>query len=194
MDLFKTYEDYMDQVCEHFPTIDRKDIDKILRHGFKMFHYSHWWGMDTLNKTDYFTAYTGNLYNDELKYYHYWRQKRKRKLRYLYKREKHIYDGYYYFGLTQKEFEYWQQQTKKHKHGHRRSIIHFNYIYAYKIMEEAFVDRGRKYFFKFSYPVDAGWTIFKEDIKTRNAKYFAYRDENFKIQMLENNGNKAGVK
>ena len=56
-------------------------------------------------------------------------------MRYLYRKERRIYDGYYYFGLTQKEFEYWQEQTKE-KVKKRRQIIHFNYIYAYKSMEE----------------------------------------------------------
>lgn len=114
-------------------------------------------------------------------------------MRYMYRKERRIYDGYYYFGLTQKEFEYWQEQTKE-KVKKRRQIIHFNYIYAYKSMEEAFVDKSRKYFFKLSYPADVGWALYKEDVRTRNAKYFAYRGKDSKIYMLENNGNKTGTK
>ena len=193
MEVFKTYKDYMDRVCEKFPTIDRKTIDKILNYGFRMFHYTHWAGLDTWNKTDYFSMYTGKLFMDDIKQYHYWRWKRKRKMRYLYRKERRIYDGYYYFGLTQKEFEYWQEQTKE-KVKKRRQIIHFNYIYAYKSMEEAFVDKSRKYFFKLSYPADVGWSLYKEDVRTRNAKYFAYRGKDSKIYMLENNGNKTGTK
>lgn len=100
----------------------------------------------------------------------------------MYKRENRVYDGFYYFGMTEKEFQNYQSQ-KKHT-GKRRKIFTFNRVYAYKIKEEAFADRSNRYFFKLSYPEDVGWAFYKENWSTRRASYFAYRDKDNKIQLI----------
>lgn len=179
MDIVKYYTDYIEEVQKKFPSLSHQEIKQILNYGFKMLNVCHRNGMDTLHKAPYFTAYIGSLFNNNLKYYHYWRIKYKKKLRYLYKRYNTIFDGKYYFGLTEKEFEYYNSQKKKK--GARRQMFHFLYIYAYKIKEEAFIDRGRKYFFVIDYPEDLGWAFYKENWTTRRAKYFAYRDDDNNI-------------
>lgn len=182
MDIIKYYTDYIDQVNEKFPSLSKSEIKQILNYGFKIFNVCHRNGMDTLHKSPYFTAYVGRLYNDNLKYYHYWRLKYKKKLRYLYKRQNTVYDGHYYFGMTEKEFQY--HESQKHKKGVRRQNFHYPYIYAYKIKEEAFIDRARKYFFVVDYPEDIGWVLYRENWTTRRARYFAYRDDDGNIQMI----------
>lgn len=182
MDIIKYYTDYIDEVNEKFPSLSKHEIKQILNYGLKMFNTCHRNGLDTINITSYYTMYTGKLFNDDFTHYHYWRLKYKRKLRFLYRRQKTIYDGHYYFGMTEKEFEYYQSQKKNR--GTRRQVFHYPYMFAYKIKEEAFADRGRKYFFIVDYPEDVGWMFYKENWTTRRARYFAYRDDNGNIQMI----------
>lgn len=160
MDLIKYYTDYIDDVNEKFPTISKAEIKQILYYGFKVFAAVNMAGMDTFHRNYDYVAYVGKLFNDNLTYFHYWRIKCKKKLRYIYRRSNTIFNGKYYFGMTQKEFEFYESQ--KSKVGVRRKKFYFPYIYAYKIKEEAFLDRYRKYFFELDFPKDIGWVLFQE--------------------------------
>lgn len=182
MDIIKDYTYYVDAVKEKFPTLSESEIKVILRHGFRMFAGCNMNDLDTLHMSKGFVAYVGKFFNDGLKYHHYWRTKYKKKARYLYRRRKTIYDGYYYFALTEKEYQFYLSQKKPR--GTRRQKFFFPYIYAYKVKEEAFVDRFRKYFFRLSFPTDVGWTLYKENWETRRAELFAYRDNNGDIQYI----------
>ena len=182
----KNYTDYIDQVREKFPTLSKGEINTVLKYGFRMFASLNMSGLDTFHRNFNFVAYVGKFFNDGLTFYHYWRLKYKKKLRYLYRKKKTIYDGYYYFGLTEKEYQAYLAQINTK--GNRRQKFYFPYVYGYKIKEEAFLDRYRRYFFKVSFPVDVGWILYKEKWAARNVTLIATRDDEGNIKYIENNG------
>ena len=91
----KRVEDYYDQIKEKFPEITEKQIDKILKFGFRSFYTHTLYGGDVLSKSPYFTMYCGKMFGDNLMYYKYWLLKSRIKLRIKYKRNKTPYSGYY---------------------------------------------------------------------------------------------------
>lgn len=169
----KYVDDYVDKVWEKFPSLTRKEIEYILKFGLRSFYTHNVYGGDVLLKSPYFTLYCGKFFRDNLIFYHYWRIKNKIKLRIKYKRAKKTFNGEYYFGLTDKEFENYKAQFKSR--GRRRQRVKFDYIYAYKILEECMLDRGRKHFFVLYFPTDVGWTLYQKNYETRNIKYIYRR-------------------
>lgn len=64
------------------------------------------------------------------------------KLRLKYKYIQEEYNGIYYFGLSEAEWEFYQSQiTSK-----RRNKIKFTNLKLYKIKEECFLDKSKKHF------------------------------------------------
>ena len=106
-------EKYYDKIQERFPDLSKKQIDKIVKFGLRSYYNHNLYGGDVLNKSKYFTMYTGKLFGDNMLFYQYRMNKNKIKLRIKYKRNKTRYSGYYYFGLTDSEFENYRKQFNK---------------------------------------------------------------------------------
>jgi len=49
--------------------------------------------------------YCGSLMNNSLRYFNYYKSKMKVKLRIMYKRKHIPWNGYYYFALTEKQYQ-----------------------------------------------------------------------------------------
>lgn len=110
----KTIQDYYDQICEEYPNIPRQDIKRILQYGWKSLYLHNSYGGDTLINRNGFWFYCGQLMNDSLKYFEYYKKKMRIKLRIMYKRKRVPWDGYYYFALTQNQYnEYLGQKIKE---------------------------------------------------------------------------------
>lgn len=67
----KHIEDYYEKVHEKFPELSIKQIDRILKFGFRSFYTHNLYGGDTLNKSPYFTMYCGKLFGNNLLFYNY---------------------------------------------------------------------------------------------------------------------------
>ena len=64
----KKINDYYDAVQEKFPDLDRKEIEKILKHGLRSFYMINLLGGDVLFKNKTYTMYVGALFNDMKKF------------------------------------------------------------------------------------------------------------------------------
>jgi hypothetical protein len=126
--------------------------------------------------------YTGKLFGDNILFYKYWIIKNRIKLRIKYKRNKTKYDGYYYFGLSESEYEEFQKQFKKT--GRKKKIATFDRIYAYKIKEECLLNNRYKHIFKMKYPADVGFTLKLNNYTTRNFEYIFKRNKDNTIQPI----------
>ena len=175
-------EKYYDKIQERFPDLSKKQIDKIVKFGLRSYYNHNLYGGDVLNKSKYFTMYTGKLFGDNMLFYQYRMIKNKIKLRIKYKRNKTRYSGYYYFGLTDSEFENYRKQFNKT--GRRRQKVTFDKIYAFKIEEECTMQNKYKHIFRLSYPVDVGFVLKLNNYTTRNFEYIFKRNKDNKIEPI----------
>lgn len=110
----KTIQDYYEAICAEYPDIPQQDIKRILQYGWKSLYLHNSYGGDTLINRQGFWFYCGQLMNDSLKYFEYYKKKMRIKLRIMYKRKQIPWDGYYYFALTQNQYnEYLEQKIKE---------------------------------------------------------------------------------
>jgi hypothetical protein len=173
----KELEDYLDIIKDKYPHISGTELKKILEHGFNTFYNLTKRGADIQIHNRSYTAYCGKMFLDDHKRVLYNNIKSRIRLRLNYKYAQEVYNGIYYFGLSEAEWEFYNSQiTSK-----RRNKIKFLNLKLYKIKEECFLDKSKIYFFELNYPIDVGWSFSKEEIKTRNFRYFAKRDEKGKI-------------
>ncbi len=130
----KTIQDYYEQIFKEYPTIPQEDIKRILQYGYKSLYLHNSYGGDVLISRKGFWLYMGALMYDSLRFYKYYCTRMKVKLRVMYKRKKIPWDGYYYFGLSAKQYQQYLDQHNK-KGRPRRNFV-FNNVFMYKIYDE----------------------------------------------------------
>lgn len=183
----RTVKDYYERMYEKFPTVPKKDIQRILNYGWKSLYLHNSYGGDTLITDNDFWSYIGTLRKDSLKHFHYYIKKLVIKLRVLYKRKKIQWDGYYYFALTDSQYENYLSQ--KNKKGRPRKNFKYGNQILYKILDECKIkEYNRKYIFKIPYISDLGMTFYKENLESDKAELIITRDVlKFKDLLVSNN-------
>lgn len=171
----KTIQDYYDKISEEYPTISKSDIKRILQYGWKSFYLHNSYGGDTLISRQGFWFYCGQLMNNSLKWFEYYKRKIAVKLRVIYKRKRIQWNGYYYFALSQNQYdEYLNQKNKK---GRPKKKFTFNKVVLYKIYDECSIsESGKVAIFRIPMPVDFGCSLFKETLTTDKAKLILDRE------------------
>lgn len=171
----KTIQDYYKQIQTLYPSIPLSDIKRILQYGYKSLYLHNSYGGDVLINRKDFWFYVGHLTSDSLKYFNYYKNKMRVKLRILYKRKKINWDGYYYFALTKNQYQNYLNQ--KSKRGRPRKNFIFEKIILYKIYDECyFYESNKVAIFKIPYLVDLGFSIYKEELKTDKSELILTRD------------------
>lgn len=175
MAIQKTIQDYYNDIYKEYPGIPEQDIKRILQYGWKSLYLHNSYGGDVLLNRQGFWFYTGQLMNDSIKYFNYYKKKMRIKLRVMYKRKKIEWDGYYYFALTQNEYdEYLKQKNKK---GRPKKYFNFSKVILYKIYDECNIsESNRVAIFKVPFSADFGFTIYKEQFKTSEAELILVRE------------------
>lgn len=187
----KTVKDYYDSVCEKFKGVPRKDIIKILNYGWKVYYLHNQYGGDVLIQGPGFWSYTGSIFKDPLRHFEYYVKKLSIKVRIQYKKKRIPFNGYYYFGLNQKEYDAYTSQNKKR--GRKKKHYTFNKIKMFKILDECkLVGFNKQYIFRIEYPIDLGYSIYKEEFTTDKAELIEVRDiQKFKDILISNYDYKA---
>lgn len=171
----KTIQDYYQEIYKEYPDIPESDIKRILQYGWKSLYLHNSYGGDVLlNKKD-FWFYSGQLMNDSLKYFSYYKRKIRVKLRVMYKRKHIPWDGYYYFALTENEYSEYLKQ--KNKRGRPRKKFTFNKVILYKIYDECNIaESNRVAIFKVPMVIDMGFTTYKQTFTTDQSELILVRD------------------
>ena len=118
--------------------------------------------------------YIGHLTYDSLKHFHYYIKKMRVKIRVLYNRAKADWDGYYYFGLTERQHQKVLEQ--QNKRGRKRKTFKYGTIKLYKVLEECkLVEYQKEYFYRIPSLIDFGFTRLKKDFETDGAEFLLYR-------------------
>lgn len=187
MAVVKTAQDYYEQMFKEFPDVTRSDIKRICMYGLKSLYLINSFGCDTLiQRPPNFWFYCGSLMKDSLKYYVYYRNKMRQKIRLFYKKTKPEWDGYYYFGLSKKKYDEYLAQ-KNHK-GRPKKNFKFSKVFMYKIYDECNLMTGNCVaIFKIYIGSDMGLTWYKENIVTDKAELVLEKDYlKFKDILLDN--------
>lgn len=183
----KTVKDYYEQMYEMFPEVPKKDIQRILKYGWKSLYLHNSYGGDTIITDSSFWSYIGTLRKNSLKHYMYYIKKLTIKLRVLYKRNKIPWDGYYYFALTDNQYEEYLKQ--KNKKGRPKKHFKYGNQVLYKILDECKIQEyNRKYIFRIPYISDLGLSFYKKDLTSDKAELIITRDvQKFKDILVSNN-------
>ena len=171
----KTIQDYYEDVKKLWPRLPEKDIRRILNFGFKSLYLHNSYGGDTFIKDRDFLCYIGFLRNNSVSHFHYYIKKLIIKLRVLYKRRKIEWDGYYYFALTNTQWDNYNKQKKGR--GRPRKWFSYGQVMLYKIKDECSLRQfSSRYIFRVPYTSDIGMTSFHRDFKSDKAELITIRE------------------
>ena len=171
----KTIQDYYERLYEEYPTIPKEDIRRICLFGIKSLNIHNNYGGDTLISRKGFWFYCGQLMNDSIKYFNYYKRKMRVKLRVMYKRKDISWDGYYYFALSQNQ--YYNYLEQKNKRGRPKKKFTFSKVVLYKIYDECNIAESSKVaLFRIPITQDLGLSYYKEELTTQDAELILVRD------------------
>lgn len=171
----KTIKDYYNQLYMIFPSISKSDINRILTFSWKSLYLHNSYGGDTLIADKDIWCYIGNLKKDPLKHFYYYIRKLTVKLRVLYRRKQIKWDGYYYFALSDQQYQSYLEQ--KNKRGRPRKYFKFGTVYLYKILDECKINEHyKKYIFRIPYISELKIKQFTRDLVTSDAELLLTRE------------------
>lgn len=171
----KTIKDYYEQLYERFPDVPKKDIQRVLNYGWKSLYLHNSYGGDTFIQDKELWCYIGHLKKDSIQYFLYYIKKLSIKLRVLYKRNKIQWDGYYYFALTDQQYEEYIGQ--KNKRGRPKKNFTFNKVFMYQILDECKIrEFGKKYIFRIPYISKVNFKFYVPKLVTDKAELIIKRE------------------
>ena len=175
-----TCDKYYDKILEKFPELTYRQVDKIVKHGLSSLYLYNLYGGDVLLKHPKYTMYFGKLFKSNNIFHKYWMLKWKIKLRIKYKKAKTKYDGYYYFGLSENEFQEYKKKIKST--GRRREKFQFKKLFLFKMLEECLIHSEFSHFFRIKFPEDCGFVMYKQEWVARDFDYIYKRGKDNNIE------------
>lgn len=187
--MYKSADDYIEKLQELYPDVNKNDIKKIIEFGWRMFYFYNLCGCDVVikNNKKNLWMYSGKLFYDSLQYYNYYKNKLRMKIRVLFRKKKIQWDGYYYTGLTEEEYN--QLIESLNKKGRPRKHFEFRNKVCYKISDEAKISYdGYKCIIKFKYITDVGWSYKFDTLNCTDVSIYLVRDhpDTFKEILVSN--------
>lgn len=171
----KTINDYIDIISSKYPSIGKSDIRRILIFSWKSLYLHNSYGGDTIIVDKRFWFYIGYLKKRSLDHFYYYIKKLTIKLRVLYKRKNIQWDGYYYFALSESQYQKYLQQ--KNKRGRPKKYFNFGSVYLYQIYDECKINEFyKKYIFKVPFITQLKTKQFVRDFNSGNAELILTRD------------------
>lgn len=171
----KTLKDYLEQVYEAFPQVQKRDINTILVFSWKSLYLHNSYGGDTIIIDNGFWLYIGNLKKDPMDHFFYYIRKLTVKLRVLYRRKRKEWDGYYYFALSNTQYQHYLDQKKKK--GRPRKYFNFGTVYLYEILDECKINEYyKKYIFRIPYISKLKIKQFVRDLTSDKAELIITRE------------------
>lgn len=189
--MVKTINDYYEELYKAFPDIPKEDVQRAVKYGWRSLYYHNLMGCDTLvssTKHNYW-FYIGELRKDPIKHFTYYKRQLARKLRIIYRRKKIEWDGYYYTALN--DAEYQSLVESRNKRGRKKRHYSFERKIAYKLFDECKLAYSwSKYLIRFKWPMDVGFTIYRENLKIDDPEVVLIKDAPSKFSdLLVNNNN-----
>nr|DAN43641.1 MAG TPA: hypothetical protein [Caudoviricetes sp.] len=183
----KRIQDYYDVMCEKFPDIPKKDMIRILNYGWKSLYLHNLYGGDTFISDDSLWCYIGTLRKDSLKHFQHYIKKLVIKLRVLYRRKNIEWDGYYYFALTDTQYENFLAQHNAR--GRKRKKFNYGNQVLYQIFDECRIkEYNKRYIFRVPFITQVGFTAYRENFASSEAELIVTREPlKFKDVLVDSN-------
>lgn len=199
----KKVQDYVDEIQKKFPEVPKKDIEKILTYGFRLVYLHEAYGGDILIKggsiVPNFFFLIGRLTYSNIKHFKYYVKKMIIRIRVIFNKAKPIYNGYYYFALSEKEYQD-KIMNKQSPLGKKKKKFEYGPTMLYKIEKECLVkEYNRPYIYRIPIITDLGFKVFKRSLITTEAEFLYKRETKgfknvginnyteFKEEILKNN-------
>lgn len=171
----KKVQDYYEELFKLYPDVPKKDIKRIMQFGLKSFLLHNNYGGDVLLNSPTMWLYCGKLMKDSIKYFEYYRRKMIIKIRINHKRLNIPWDGYYYFSLTENQYNQYLKQ--KNSKGRPKKHFSFGNIVLYKYFDECNLRNSCSVaIFKVTFNLDLGISIYKANFKTDKAELVMERN------------------
>ena len=171
----KYIQDYYNEIHSKFSDISISDIKRILNFSWKSLYLHNSYGGDTFITDKDIWCYIGHLKKDSIEYFLYYIKKLSLKLRVLYKRNKIEWDGYYYFALSDKQYNEYINQ--KNKRGRPRKKFTFSNVFLYQILDECKIQEHQKrYIFKVPLITKVKYKFFSPELTTDKAELIITRE------------------
>lgn len=168
----KCMNDYIQPVADKFPNVHPQDIIRIVRYIWRQIYKLCSYGGDVLIKNRQLWCYFGRLPYDSLEYFKYYINKLSIKIKLNYYKQKLPFSGYYYFGLTQKQYD--EFINSKHP---RTKWFTFKNIVLYEILEECKIkNSGCPYIYRIPYYTRISHSFFKKELTTKDAELIIVRE------------------
>lgn len=171
----KYIQDYYKEIHSQFPAIPISDIKRILNFSWKSLYLHNSYGGDTFITDKDLWCYIGYLKKDSIKYFLYYIKKLSIKLRVLYKRNKIEWDGYYYFALSDKQYQ--EYMSQKNGRGRPRKKFTFSNIFLYQILDECKIqEHYKRYIFRVPLITKIKYKFFSPELTTDKAELIITRE------------------
>ncbi len=139
-----------------------------------MFYMANSFGADVALTQQDFGMMCGYMYKDSDEFFTYYCKKLARKIKFMYRRYKIPWDGYYYFTLTKTQYEAYLAQINKR--GRKRKHFEFKNVMLYKIKDELYVSQyGWIAVFRIPMTLVRGEKWFIPELKTDKAEFLYTR-------------------
>lgn len=175
----KKVQDYIDEVQEKFPEVPKKDIEKILTYGFRLVYLHEAYGGDILIMSRIIPGFfflIGKLTYSNIKHFQYYIRKMITKIRVIFNKAKPIYNGYYYFALSEKQYKE-RIMDKQSPLGKKKKKFEYGPIMLYKVEKECLVkEYNNPYIYRIPVITDLGFRVFKKSLITTEAEFLYKRE------------------
>lgn len=167
----KTINNYVDIIQDKFPEVSNSDIKRILNYCWKMIYLYNYNGNDILIKSPDLVFFLGYLTYNPLTNFNKYRMKLAKRIRFMFKRKKEKWDGYYYFALTKLQYQSYLEQIK------RKKYIVFNNVKLYKLLDECKILEYNKHFiFRINGIESNRFVKFYSELRTKDSEFIMERD------------------
>jgi hypothetical protein len=156
-----TYKKYTDQVALEFPDIDKAAIERVARHGFAMLTHFQFYRQDvylTHNLQGFYFYFGENITDPKYRFEHS-RKKMHQKLRMMSGLRKDIHDGYYYFALSDEQYECFQ----------RGESLPITRLYKLELESDLYIKATHR--LRVKREDDGRWWLPLDEYETKDAQY-----------------------
>lgn len=167
-------DDVMPQVYEKFNILPKKEVKRLVVHGFRRMHSAIKFGcaISIMSHRNDLVMYLGKLTLNKKEQIKQYSVRRDRKLRKIEGWKKTPFDGWYYIGLNENTAVKWAELNIKSK-----TIARFENVIPRKIKEELYYKDKKIYVFRYKRKTFKGWAFWADSLKVRKLEYLGYAEE-----------------